>query len=297
MNLTLPFVTDSRTAETKAGDSRPAPCCAAFSNARTLLPWITGAAYNYGDGEVWPEWKFMTLRLLARRVALAIGLHSRKKARRLGQVWPAVSPTMIGELRAANIVEMVERLDEQNIPGALVDCGVWRGGSTMLMRAASLNRTVYCCDTFDGFPPEDAKREKVMCPAALRVPQSQVQANFQKFGVPLEGVQFLQGRVQETLSQITEPVALLRVDVDLYEPTLACLETIHPLMSPSAIVIVDDYGVPYYGCRQAVDEFRVTNQSGQLHWIDTDGVWWTKQHNDPSSPTAAGGNGGAERKT
>ena len=59
------------------------------------------------------------------------------------------------------------------------------------------------------------------------------------------------------------------------EPTLHCLKSIRPMMPKGARIIVDDYGVSYYKCREAVDEFRKGYpQDGPLNWIDESGVWW-----------------------
>jgi len=246
-------------------------------NARTLIPFITGSAYNYADGEIWPEWRHHTLRLVAKRLAMACGFRSRIKARKLGKVWPRVAPTMIGELRALNIVQMIEKLDDDNVHGSLVDCGVWRGGSTMLMAAASPNRQVYCCDTFLGFPKEDAARENVPCPKALAVSQGKVFLNFVKYGVPVNRVCFVRGKVQNTLCDIPKPVALIRIDVDMAEPVHACLSQLWPKLSSGGWVIVDDYGCKYYRCREAVDSFRNINGGGPIHWIDEEGICYQKQ--------------------
>jgi O-methyltransferase len=252
-------------------------------NPRILQKWITGAAYNYADGLIWPEPKYHSLRMWVWRVAVKLGYSKTNRLRRDGECWPAQALTMIGEKRAENILDMVEMALQTSVPGCFVDCGVWRGGSTILMASATMHapfplRRVFCCDTFDGFPPEDAAADGVMCPTALKVSQHEVEDNFRKCDVPMGCVTFLRGKVQDTLKAINEPVAMLRVDVDNYEATLACLETLYTRIPVDGVVIIDDYGDKSYKCRSAVDFFRTKNNIREpLVWIDNAGVYWIKE--------------------
>lgn len=258
-------------------------------NADALRHWITGAAYQYADGEVWPEWRHHSLMMWVWRLALLLRICSRINCRIRGHVWPRLAVTMIGEARAVNIIDVVKMLNREHVPGALVDCGVWRGGSTILMTqahfdscldhsiAARIERHIYCCDTFDGFPETQALIEDVACPDALRIPVGEVMANFDKFGVSRDCVRFVQGDVCETLHNINEPIALLRIDVDMHKPTLACLEILYPKLSKGCVVIIDDYGSTAFDCKRAVDEFR--NKHGvtaPMVQIDSDGVYWVR---------------------
>jgi hypothetical protein len=248
--------------------------------AETLRHWITGAAYNYADGEIWPEWKNHNLMMWVWRLALALGIRSRTSCRIRGDVFPKLAATMIGEARAQNIVDMVNAVSLGRVVGALVDCGVWRGGSTILMTQAMLDsewyRDVYCCDTFDGFVPSQASEEQVACPAALRVPRGEVEGNFRKYGVDLSNVKFIKGDVCYSLASVTGPIALLRVDVDMYIPTMACLKSLYGQISSGGIVIIDDYGCTSFECKKAVDDFRSKHPCGPLNKIDGSGVWWVK---------------------
>jgi predicted O-methyltransferase YrrM len=247
--------------------------------AEKLQHWITGSAYNYADGDIWPEIKFHTPLMVVWRVALKLRLRSRIACRERGDVWPAVAATMIGKARAQNIVDMVRYVNSNKVPGALVDCGVWRGGSTILMTQAAIDdggRQVFCCDTFDGFPPHQATAEQVACPDALRVPVADVKHNFDTYGVPTTNVTFLSGDVCTTLGGICCSIALLRIDVDMYEPTMACLEHLYIQIQPGGVVIIDDYGCGSFKCKEAVDEFRRKNACGPLNHIDLSGVWWVK---------------------
>lgn len=242
---------------------------------RMLAGWVTGAHYQYTDGEIWPSIKNHGPLLIAWRIALKLGLRNKTILRERGNLTPRLATTMIGDKRAHNIIDVVAMTE--NIVGDVVDCGVWRGGSTILFKAAidelGLNKKVWCCDTFNGFPKEDAERENVASPNFLIVPVEEVKYNFRKHGVSIQNVEFLKGKVQNTLASITGPVSILRVDVDMYHPTKHCFDAIVPIMSPGGIIIVDDYGCNLYECKRAVDNFMKDNPKAVLHKIDNDGVY------------------------
>lgn len=106
-------------------------------------------------------------------------------------------------------------------------------------------------------------------------PLDEVRQNFQRFGVLDEQVKFLPGWFDQTLpGSETGPLALLRVDCDLYASTLTVLDALYARVSCGGWVIIDDYGI-LPPCRQAVDEFRTRNGIGAaLEHIDEHGVCW-----------------------
>ena len=83
-----------------------------------------------------------------------------------------------------------------------------------------------------------------------------------------------EGWFQDTIpASDVGPIALLRLDGDLYESTRVCLEGLYPLLD--GFCIVDDYALA--GCRAAVDEYRLENgiTSEVVHIPDGAGaVWW-----------------------
>ena len=75
-----------------------------------------------------------------------------------GKDWPAVAPTMIGMARIDNLQHCVESVLEDNIPGDLIETGVWRGGACIFMRGllkahGVTDRRVWVADSFRGLPP------------------------------------------------------------------------------------------------------------------------------------------------
>src|ERR1700694_3979891 len=56
--------------------------------------------------------------------------------------------TMLGCRRGRALFRLAREVERQNVPGALVDCGVWNGGSTALLSAGAPTRDVYAFDSF-----------------------------------------------------------------------------------------------------------------------------------------------------
>ena len=73
--------------------------------------------------------------------------------------------TMVGPLHIDLALNAIQKLNDQNIDGAIVECGVWKGGVSMGMMMVNLRhnteREFYLFDTFDGLPePTDDKNGK-----------------------------------------------------------------------------------------------------------------------------------------
>lgn len=213
------------------------------------------------------------------------------------QIYRSVAPyTMTTLERVAALVDSVAYISQSKIPGAIVECGVWRGGSVMaialtLLRLGDTERDIYLFDTFEGMPdadesrdvdflsrtatdflradrqlPEDEKRKALVL---AYCPLEQVRSNVASTGYPQERLHFVKGRVQETIpGQTPDSIALLRLDTDWYESSKHELLHLFPRVSSRGIVILDDYG-HWQGVRQATDEyFRETGLACYLHRID-----------------------------
>ena len=195
------------------------------------------------------------------------------------------SLTLVGRKRLDNLQRCVEDVLHNHIPGDLLEAGVWRGGCCILMRAVlaahdCTDRNVWVADSFSGLPASQADQDEEYAMDASHLPvlavsQKQVEQNFRRFGLLDDQVKFLPGWFEESLAgTATGPLAVLRVDCDLYSSTQAVLEALYDRVSPGGWVIIDDYGI-LPPCQQAVDEFR--QQRGivvPLEAIDEHGVCW-----------------------
>ena len=197
--------------------------------------------------------------------------------------------------RAAALLDSVKYIVNNNISGDFVECGVWKGGSCMLMakeliKQNSLNRNIWLYDTFDGMTqPTDADVEtetgikgKALLSNADKTteklnmwayaPIEEVKNNMLKTNYPIDNIKYIKGKVEDTLKSNTpSKIALLRLDTDWYESTKIELEVLYPLITKGGVLIIDDYG-HFEGAKRAVDDyFRKINQQPLLNRIDYTG--------------------------
>ncbi len=211
------------------------------------------------------------------------------KIREYGWDWPSVAHTMVGVKRLSNVRLLVESIIEKNIPGDLIETGVWRGGACIMMRAVLkaygiIDRKVWMADSFKGLPPPDIENfpddegEIFHEYEELSISIEDVKKNFKKYDLLDDQLVFLEGWFKDTLpSASINKIALLRLDGDLYESTIQPLEALYDKVSVGGYVIVDDYHV-VKGCKAAVNDF--CSERGiypQIQEIDGVGVYWKKQ--------------------
>lgn len=241
---------------------------------------------------------FMLVRNNAHRLARATpNVRQRsyvQRRRDFGIDWPAEAETMIGMQRLTSLQRCVETVLADDIPGDLVECGVWRGGACILMRAVLAafgdeTRCVWVADSFAGLPHPDPvkfKADKGLKPelvaGILAVPESEVKANFQRYGLLDDQVRFLPGWFKDTLPTAPiERIAVLRLDGDLYESTIEALDALYPRLSPGGFCIIDDYYV-LEPCRQAVTDYRAKHGiSAEIVDIDGTAALWRHSETSP----------------
>jgi O-methyltransferase len=208
--------------------------------------------------------------------------------RHTGGDWPLVAHSMVGTLRLQNVRALTEIVLRDQIPGDLIETGVWRGGTCILMRGilrayGVMDRHVYVCDSFEGLPPPDV--ENYPADAGLDLSQQtklavsiqEVADNFRSYGLLDDRIKFVKGWFKDTLPALKqESFALLRLDGDLYESTIQSLTYLYPQLSVGGFIIIDDYG-GLSECRQAVEDYRAEHGITEpVQKIDWTGRWWRK---------------------
>ena len=184
--------------------------------------------------------------------------------------------TMTDHAKLFGLVEATRYLVRHDIPGDVVECGVWRGGSMQavalaLQELGSTDRALHLFDTFEGMPPpsEKDRRRGVTAEEMLATHDrdhriwaiaslDDVREAMEEVGYPPEHVHYHQGMVEDTIPGMApERISLLRLDTDWYESTRHELEHLYDRLSPGGVLILDDYG-DWEGARQATDEFLAT---------------------------------------
>ncbi len=218
--------------------------------------------------------------------------------------------TMLPVERLITLYQQVAYCEEARLPGAFVECGVWKGGSVALMALANLEygaarRDIHLFDSFTDICEPD---QAVDGARAIREVKAWAKGGGMNGALaPVTGFydlmggagtlagnkellekrvgydpQFLYyhaGWFQDTLpkdANAIREIAILRLDGDWYASTKVCLEHLYDKVVVGGFIIVDDYHA-YEGCRKAVDEFRRRkNISAYLHHVDAEARYWIK---------------------
>jgi len=186
--------------------------------------------------------------------------------------------TMTSIEKIIALIQAVKYISRNKIEGDIVECGVWRGGSMMVVAymlhlLGDTQRKLYLYDTFTGMsnptnkdlrfdntpadklikatPAKKSTRNDIICYADLQ----DVTNNLHLTGYPKQNIIFVEGKVEDTIPAIApDHISLLRLDTDWYESTKHELTHLYPKLSPNGTLIVDDYGY-WKGSRDAVDEY------------------------------------------
>lgn len=193
----------------------------------------------------------------------------------------ALPYTMTSPARLVATMDAVAYACRKKVPGALAECGVWRGGSVLAMirtlqHHGVTDRDVYLFDTFEGMTRPGEQDTSIFDAPALETwdkseeagetpwpylfnPKifnlDSLQSLMAATGYPLDRIHFVKGRVEETLPRDAPgTLAVLRLDTDWYESTWCELVHLYPRIAKSGVLIIDDYG-HWDGCRKAVDKY------------------------------------------
>lgn len=189
--------------------------------------------------------------------------------------------TMTHHTKVQSLIEAVRYVVRHDVPGAIVECGVWRGGSMLavantLLQLGTTDRDLYLFDTFTGMtePTERDVRinegkhasellsvKKRGAPMQWSRPENfvatmdDVREGLTSVDYPSERVHLVEGDVEETVpGAAPEVISVLRLDTDWYASTKHELVHLYQRLSPGGVLIIDDYGT-WQGSREATDEF------------------------------------------
>jgi hypothetical protein len=202
--------------------------------------------------------------------------------------------TMTSIERMYSLYNSIKYIINNNIDGDIVECGIWRGGSAMLiakyLKIKNIrNRKIYLYDTYEGMPKpsendtnfigenaivEFSKKSigdnsSSWCAATIE----EVKKNIYSTGFEEDNIVFIKGKVEKTIPNMLpeDKIAILRLDTDWYESTKHELIHLYPLLVDNGVLIIDDFG-HWDGAKKAVIEyFNETNQKIFLNRIDYTG--------------------------
>ena len=194
-----------------------------------------------------------------------------------GPIVPACSPFTMTTLQSQyGLWKAVEYVVKCDIPGDIVECGVWKGGSVMIAANAlkqfgDPSRRIYLYDTFEGMtepgprdvdfagrtPQDHLRGWKAHSISELaRSPIDEVKRNVFSTGLPESRFVFVKGKVEDTIPGTLPPgpISILRLDTDWFESTWHELVHLYPRLAPGGVLIIDDYAM-WKGSHEATDKY------------------------------------------
>ncbi len=258
---------------------------------KVLLPakqfhWVYNKLYQINMRRIW---------ILYSLKSYMTGFFSSKEVRQKNTLIRKLLPYTLGGWKALdNAYNIVARIEKDNIPGVIIECGVAQGGTAAMMTLSSRllgnkNRNFWFFDSYEGLPEptfEDYEGSKAGDYVGVLVKGSCLgtieQVNelmFEKLNLPIDKIKLIKGWFQDTVPSHKDKVgkiAILRLDGDWYESTKIPLNNFYSYISPGGCIIIDDYAT-CFGSKKAVDEFIEENS------IDTylrpdyrGGAWFVK---------------------
>jgi len=155
----------------------------------------------------------------------------------------------------------------EDVHGVIVECGVFRGRNFLrfaqFRKALGNSRALIGFDTFDTFPEatgdDTPLRQRFIDKYGDRSSSvEEIQELLSGEGCG-DNVTLIKGNICETVPEFVKrhpdiKIALLNMDVDLYEPARVILEYLFSMLSEGGILIADDYNI-FPGETRAVDEY------------------------------------------
>lgn len=187
---------------------------------------------------------------------------------------------MVGRTGLLATYDIASEIENSNIGGCFVECGVARGGCSALMAIVVSEyrngRKVWLFDSFEGLPehtdedeyqellihkPKDRSSSIVSPGYCLGTFEEVEELLFTRLSLSRDKVFMVEGWFENRLPNYKDKVgriAVLRIDADWYESTKCCLENLYDNVITGGHVIIDDYG-SIMGCEKATDEFLEDN--------------------------------------
>ena len=235
------------------------------------------AGYSIAKGVALPIFRHQAMRSGAHELAFPIATYAPWRAdQEFRAVYRAIRRnTFVDVWRCHELWSLLGEL--RDVPGAILEVGVWRGGTGGLMAARAaglgLDETVYLCDTWKGVAKtgdvdvyyRDGKHDDASPELVEELIARLGHANVEL----LEGV-----FPEDTAERISDRTfRLCHCDVDVYESARGVLEWVWPRLEPGGVVVFDDYGFPACpGVTKLVDEQRMREDRLVLHNLNGHGL-------------------------
>jgi hypothetical protein len=202
--------------------------------------------------------------------AMGGGAHafSRSMPGFIHEQWPSVGKrTLIDPFRLGWLLDILVRV--KTLPGDIVECGTWKGGSGLLMALAlkrlGIRKQVHLFDSFEGLPEPDREWDRGYSRGMFRGDHEALLRQIRRLKLD-DFVTVHKGWFSATLPAFLAGappgIALLHIDCDLYHSTMDCLNALYPLLAEGGAVVFDDLNDGCRGEKRAVQTFLAGARTG-----------------------------------
>jgi hypothetical protein len=209
-----------------------------------------------------------------------------KERRANGQDWPWLGMSMAGKKRLTSAKDILSEIIANKIDGDFMETGVWRGGTSIYVRAilsilGAEHKRSFVCDSFAGLPPS----LKILDPSDwdhtpyLEVSTDEVAKNFQRVSLLSPQVVFVKGFFNNTMGPLKKYISklsFLRLDGDMYQSTADVLYHFYESVEIGGYVIIDDWRLD--AKKACWDFFRHHKFLPNIERPDPVSAFWKKTH-------------------
>jgi len=179
------------------------------------------------------------------------------------ELWPQVADiAILHPLQALNVVERLDHALQRQQPGDVIECGIFRGATSVLMakllELRQSDKRLLLFDSFEGLPEPDRRVDASarFQKGAWAAGRKEVEALLARYKV-LQRCDIFEGWFSETLPTLKDEqqFCFAYIDADLHASTVDCLQHVWKRLGPHAVAVFDDYHHPSGGVRKAVDDW------------------------------------------
>jgi O-methyltransferase len=188
--------------------------------------------------------------------------------------------TFCSKDKLKSLIQLCNYINFQKIPGDLVECGTYKGGSAaVISRYLGKDRHLWLYDSFEGMPEtsnKDGEKAKEYVGKGV-ASEDDVYEILKLVGTNLDKITIKKGFFHNSFTEeIPEQIAFLHCDADWYESVMLVLRTFYHRIPDGGVIVLDDFGY-WEGCREAFYDFcKEYDIKPLVERVSSDQLFWYK---------------------
>jgi len=165
-------------------------------------------------------------------------------------------------VRVMTLELLCDEITTNKIDGAVAELGVFRGAFASIINEAFPNKKLYLFDTFEGFNPDEEKKDLQSGYYTKHVQDftktnEQIVLNKMKYK---NNCIIKKGFFPESANGLDENFCFVSIDTDLFDPIYSGLSYFYPRLLSGGYIMIHDYNnFMYSGAKAAVTKYSKEN--------------------------------------